>query len=130
MIKKLLLAGVLALLGATQADAGFSARQWYEGMFTCKIAGSPDLLEAYITTQQGELTGWGHLTKSPSKPPVDHVQPRGDTVSFYFDSNPRGYVELHRHRLHYGPHRGRYSNILTGKLVMKGKHYDLSCTRR
>jgi hypothetical protein len=126
--RKLMVATAVAI-GATQADTGLSAPQWYEGTFTCKIARSQDVLEVHVTTQQGELGGWGRLSKWSAKPRVDNFQPRGDTVSFQIDSNPRAHVELHRNKITSGLNRGGYSDILAGKLVMNAKRYDISCTR-
>jgi hypothetical protein len=123
MIRPILFAAA-TVLAAGEAQASLSARQWYEGMFTCKIANSPDIYKAYITTQQGELGGWGHIsTKTAKRSPASYLQRRGDTVSFHVDSNPRAYVELKRYQ-------NVYSAIMPGKLVMKGKSYTLNCTRQ
>jgi hypothetical protein len=132
LMKKLLLATVLALGATDAAYASLTVPQWYEGVYRCTLRGSSDTFYASVRLNQvwdtdcdgdtcrgryktvlntsGKLSSWSRSHSG------EYVYRTDRVISFHLPSNPRTYVEISR---------GSYLSF--GKYVQNGRSWAMTC---
>lgn len=126
-MKKLLLATAVALFGASAANASQLFDVWYQGDFSCKLAGSRDMLtlsfkhdlQTLAVTAKARLSSWSGNVKGTN------FYRKGDYLHFYVPvAGGQANIQLQR------KHRGFKRRVTyTGKYVYNGKSWQLTCTR-
>ena len=129
-MKKLILASALVLAAAGQAGASQSTAWWLDD-FACTISNSPTKLfikvrETYYGTAALQEPPYYQKTAFSK---IRFVTKNKTVFSFYFGDDVPKYVELHKRNFAWTGSGIRPGLRITGKLMIRGKRYDLACTR-
>ena len=129
-MKKLVFATALALAAASQAQASQSTAWWLD-RFACTLSNSQTKLfinvsETYSGTAALQNPPYYQKTQFS---PIRFVTKSSTVFSFYFGADIPKYVELHKSNFVFTGGHLRPGLRITGKLMVQGKRFDVTCTR-